>query len=32
VIMSTHHLIEFGNKPKGLIKIKNGRIVGKEYV
>ncbi|MGB9832349.1 MAG: cell division ATP-binding protein FtsE [Caldisericum sp.] len=32
VIMSTHHLIEFGNKPKGIIKIKKGRIVGKEYV
>lgn len=32
VIMSTHHLIEFGNKPKGIIKIRKGRIVGKEYV
>jgi len=32
VIMSTHHLIEFGNKPKGIINIKNGRIVRKEYV
>lgn len=32
VIMSTHHLIEFGNKSKGIIKIKKGRIVGKEYV
>lgn len=32
VIMSTHHLIDFGNKPKEMIKIKNGKIVRKEYV
>lgn len=32
VIMSTHHLIDFGNKPKSIIKIKKGRVIGKEYV
>jgi len=32
IIMSTHHLIEFGNKPKSLLKLKNGRIIGKDYV
>ncbi len=32
VIMSTHHMLSWGSKPKKLVKLKEGRIIKREYV
>ncbi len=31
VIMSTHHIIDWDSKPKKILKLKNGRILKKDY-
>ncbi len=32
IIMATHHMFNWGTKPKKIIRLKDGRVVKKEYV